>query len=186
MSIRRLLVRSIRLLTAKGRRLPDLSWITSSLGISGTVRPHHIEGLAQLGVGAIVDLRAEGRDDEALLAQSGIRFLHLPVPDHWPPSQAQLVTGTRWMLDQLRAGHKTLIHCKEGVGRSVILGCCVLMAQGYGLADALRLVGARRWGVALNQRQMDGLEQFARLAAPSTGPVPRGLPFQAPPPRYTP
>ena len=35
------------------------------------------------------------------------------------------------------------------------------MHQGHDLASALRLVKARRWGVALNRRQVEGLERFA-------------------------
>lgn len=143
---------------------PNLSWITNLLGVSGSLHPGHIKELADMGVGAIVDLREEDRDDPELLAQHGIRFLHFPVPDTWSPSQAQLVHGTEWVLSQLAAGRKTLVHCKNGVGRSVVLACCVLIQQGQDLAGVLRQVKACRQGVALSQHQMNGLEQFARLA----------------------
>ena len=164
MSRRRLLVSMSRILTAQGRRLPDLSWVTPSLSISGSLHPRHFEGLAQLEIGAIVDLREEGKDDEELLALHRIQFLHLPVPNYWAPSQAQLVRGTEWVGKQLAKGRKTLIHCREGVGRSVVLACCVLIRQGYDLLSARRLVKSRRWGVALNPRQVDGLEEFAWLS----------------------
>ena len=139
---RRLLIRLFRSLVSDRRHTPDLSWITPGLSISGTLHPRHFERLFQLGIGAIVDLREEGKDDEELLGRYGIRLLHLPVRDHWPPSQAQLVTGTRWLADQRAEGRKTLIHCKEGVGRSVVLACCVLKHQGHDLASAMHLVKA--------------------------------------------
>ena len=167
---RRLLIRLFRKLVPDGRHLPDLSWITPELSISGTLHPRHFESLLQTGIGAIVDLREEGKDDEELLGCYGIRLLHLPVPDHWPPSQAQLVAGTQWVADRRAEGRKALIHCKEGIGRSVVLACCVLMHEGQDLASALRLVKARRWGVALNRRQVEGLEQFAQLTKPSPRP----------------
>ena len=163
MPSRRLLIRPFQLLTPGGRRLPDISWITPALSVGGTLHPRHIGELARMGIGAIVDLREEARDDEGLLTQHDIRLLHLPVRDHGPPSQAQLLQGTRWVVDQLEAGGKVLIHCREGVGRSAVLACCVLMHQGESLTSALRLVKARRWGSHPRRRQREALEQFAQL-----------------------
>ena len=160
---RRVLIRAFGYVTTLGRPGPDLSWINPWLAISAALQPRHIQEAAQMGVRAIVDLREEGKDDEGLLTRHGIRFLHLPTPNYWPLSLAQLVQGTDWVLSQLAAGQKTLVHCQEGVGRSVVLACCVLMRQGHDLLGALGLVRARRWGVALNARQMAGLEEFARF-----------------------
>ena len=144
-----------------------MDWITTTLCISGALRRHHIEELARIGIGAVVDLRAEGKDDEALMAQHDIRFLHLPVRDRWPPSQSQMIEGTDWIISQMDERRKTLVHCKEGIGRSVALACCVLMRQGHDLASAVRLVRARRWGVALNRRHLEGLQQFAQQVNPT-------------------
>jgi protein-tyrosine phosphatase len=129
--------------------------------------------LARIGIGAVVDLRAEGKDDETLMAQHDIRFLHLPVRDRWPPSQAQMVEGAEWVLTQMGEQRKTLVHCKEGIGRSVTLACCVLMRQGHDLASAVRLVRARRWGAALNRRHLEGLLRYAEQVNP-TAPRPPG------------
>lgn len=148
-------------LSFKSRRAPDLSWITSTLSISGTLQSRHFSRLEQLQIGAIVDLRKEGKDDEGLLASFGIRLLHLPVLDHLPPSQAQLARGTQWVSEQIVDGRKVLIHCREGIGRSVVLACCVLMSDGHELTSALRLVKARRWGVALSRAQSESIEQFS-------------------------
>ena len=138
-----------------------MDWITTTLCVSGALHPRHIEELARIGIGAVVDLREEGMDDEQLMAQHDIRFLHLPVRDRWPPSQSQMLEGADWILGQMEEQRKTLVHCAEGIGRSVALACCVLMRQGHDLGSAVRLVRARRWGVALNRRHMDGLQQFA-------------------------
>ena len=171
MASRRTPLRWLRLLFRRGGRLPDLDWITTTLCVSGTLHPWHIEELARIGIGAIVDMREEGKDDEKLMAQHGIRFLHLPVRDRWPPSQSQMTEGADWVLSQMEEQRKTLVHCKEGIGRSVALACCVLMRQGHDLASAVRLVRARRWGVALNRRHLEGLQQFAQQVD-STAPGP--------------
>ncbi len=164
MPYRRALIRGFRYVVSFGRPSPDVSWITNLLGISGTLHPRHIANLSEMEIRAIVDLRQEDRDDPALLAREGIRFLHLPVRDHFPPSQEQLVEGTRWVLKQLRAGQRTLVHCKEGIGRSVVLACCVLMQDGHDLDQAMHLVSSKRWGIALNHRQTGALVEFQQRA----------------------
>ncbi len=160
MPYRRALIRGFRYVVSFGRPGPDVSWITHLLAVSGTLHPRHIADLAEREVRAILDLREEDRDDPVLLARRGIHFLHLPVRDHCPPSQEQLVEGTRWVLNELRADRRTLVHCKVGIGRSVVLVCCVLMMEGYMLGQALSLVGSKRWGVALNARQKRALVEF--------------------------
>ncbi len=160
MDSRKSVIRAFRFVISLVKPPPDVSWINSSLAVGGSLVPRQFAGLAQMGIQAVVDLREEGRDDEELLAQHGIRLLHLPVRDHWPPSQDQLLQGTDWVLGQLEAGRKTMLHCKNGVGRSIVLGCCVLMRQGYNQSRAVRLIKERRRGVDLNRRQMSAIEQF--------------------------
>ena len=182
---RRTPARWLRLLFHRGGRLPDLDWITTNLCVSGALNPWHIEELARIGIGAVVDLREEGKDDEELMAQHDIRFLHLPVRDRWPPSQSQMTQGADWVLTQMEQQRKTLVHCKEGIGRSAALACCVLMRQGHDLTSAVRLVRARRWGVALNRRHLEGLQEFAQhvdsTAPSSSGEGEAGNPHPEPP-----
>jgi len=162
MPSRRILIRPFQLLTSRGRRLPDMSWITPTLSVSGALKPKHITHLADMEIGAIVDLRSEAKDDEKLLSQYGIHFLHLVVRDHKAPSQAQLIKGTRWVLTQLETRKRVLIHCREGVGRSAVLACCVLMFQGKSLEHAMALLKAKRWGIHPRKDQRESLQHFAR------------------------
>jgi dual specificity MAP kinase phosphatase len=167
MPSRRVLVHAWQYVVSFGRPAPDLTWVTGHLAVSASLLPRHIPSLAGLGIGAIVDLRQEATDDPDLLALHGISFLHLPVRDHSPPTQEQLGLGTRWVLDQLQAGRKALVHCREGVGRSVVLASCVLMAQGHDLESAVGLIKGRRWGIALRRAQIRSLSEFhQRLRGP--------------------
>ncbi len=140
---------------------PDISWITDRLGVSGILRPRHFPWLAEMGVRAIADLREEGSDDPEVLSDHGIRFLHLPIPDHFAPSQKQLVLGARWVQHGMRTS-RVIVHCKEGVGRGVILACCTLMMDGLDMSQALSLVKSKRWGVALNTLQLESMREFER------------------------
>ncbi|MEE8163513.1 MAG: dual specificity protein phosphatase family protein [Anaerolineae bacterium] len=162
---RRAFIRVLRYVGSFGRPGPDLSWITNLLGVSGTLHPHHIAELARMGVRAVLDLRSEDRDNPELLARYGIRFLHLPTRDHFSPSQSQLLEGARWVRKEMQATWRTVVHCKEGIGRSVAVVCCALMLGGYIPTEAVHLVRSRRWGVALNAHQMWGLQEFAQLVA---------------------
>jgi protein-tyrosine phosphatase len=175
---RRMLIRCLRYAPSLGRPGPDLSWITDLVGISGTLQPRHIPELAEMGVRSIIDLREEDRDDPELLAQHDIRFLHLPTRDRSSPCQKQLVEGARWVLDEVQAHRRTVVHCKEGIGRSVAVVCCALILGGDSLAGAVRLVRARRWGVALNARQMLGLKEFAQRAEFAQQVMIKQRPFQ--------
>ena len=139
-----------------------MAWVTDDLAVSGSLHPRHFGHLSSLGVTAVVDMRLEGKDDADLLARHGIDLLHVPVRNTHPATQEQLRQGTRWVLEQLQGGGKALVHCKDGIGRSVSLAACVLMSQGRDLDEALAMIRSVRWGVALRRRQMDSLREFQR------------------------
>ena len=160
MPSRRLPFWIFKYLTQTQRHLPDLSWITPTLSISGTIKTAHYSSLAKLGISAVVDLRDEGKDDQRLLDLVGIDLLHLPTQDRGFPSELQLETGLMWISKHLEQGNKVLIHCKNGIGRSFIMAACVLVFQGDGLEASLRLIKHRRWGAYLNRSQHSALNQF--------------------------
>lgn len=168
---RRILIRALKYALSLGRPGPDLSWITGLVAVSGTLQSRHISDLAEMGIKSIVDLRREGADDHELLTRHSIRYLRLPTTDHHSPSQGHLMEGGRWVADEIRAGRRTLVHCKEGIGRSIGVVCCAFVLAGYSLSDAIRLVKSKRWGVALNGIQMSGLEAFEQAATMTGGPV---------------
>lgn len=160
MPSRRLPFWIFKYLTQAQRHLPDLSWITPSLSISGAIKTAHYSSLANLGISAIVDLRDEGKDDPRLLALVGIDLLHLPTKDRCSPSKLQLETGLIWISKHLDQGNKVLIHCKNGIGRSFIMTACVLVCQGNELEASLQLIKHRRWGAYLNRGQHSALNEF--------------------------
>ena len=124
---------------------PNLSWITGDLAIGGRVPAERVGHLAgQAGVGAVVDLRREDRDDEAHLGRHGIAFLHLPTEDHGALSPAALETGVEFSRQAARDGRRLLVHCEHGIGRSATLGLAILADRGLAPLAALRLAKDRR------------------------------------------
>jgi protein-tyrosine phosphatase len=147
-----------------------MAWVTDDLAVSGSLHPRHFPHLSSMGVTAVVDMRQEGKDDPDLLARHGIDFLHLPVRNLYPPTQEQLRRGARWVLDHLGDGGKALVHCRDGIGRSVSLAACVLMTRGCDADSAVALMRSVRWGVALRRRQRDALREFQRSLGGLPGP----------------
>jgi protein-tyrosine phosphatase len=141
----------------------NFSWITPNLAVGGRFPTEAAEHLAQkFGITHIVDVRIEDKDDEAVLREHGITLLHLPTVDSRAVSQEMLEDGVAWVNQQLADGGRVYIHCAHGIGRSVLLACCVLVTMGYSAQDALRLVKQKRPQAAPNQEQLDALVKFAR------------------------
>ena len=157
--------RQEELATQLGLPLPDrlnLSWVTDSLAVGGRPRPEDIGRLAAAGVSRVVDTRLEHKDDEAALNARGIQLLYLPTPDTYPLSINDLRRGADWVNTQIAGGHKVLIHCEHGVGRSVLLTAAALVADGMSAHDAVDLVQRKRWQAAPNNRQIVRLQEFER------------------------
>ena len=141
----------------------DVSWIQPDLAVGGRVDPLNVPRLAKLGIGGVVDLRAEESDDPSLLARHGLRFLHLPMLDCSPLTHQQMRDGSQWVSEQRAAGRKVLIHCQHGVGRSVMLASAVLNREGVPVDDALARIKARRPQTALNQEQLTAIQEYGQV-----------------------
>lgn len=136
---------------------PDFHWLTDDLAVGGCFPAERSEELARdHGIGAIVDLRQEDRDDEQRLRRSGIAFLHLPTPDLEPASVDRLERGVGFAREQIGNGRKVLIHCQHGIGRSALLALCVLVDQGAEPLAALSHAKDRREIVSPSRAQYDG------------------------------
>ena len=138
----------------------NLSWITDDVAAGGSVRPRDYPRLRDIGVTAVIDLRAESRDDAEKLSQLGIEFLHLPTPDRYAPTVEKLAIGVRWAEDRLAAGGKVFAHCEHGVGRGPLMVACVLVSRGATTPVAIETLRDRRWQSAPNDRQIERLLAF--------------------------
>ena len=55
--------------------------ITGLLAVSGAISDQDIPHLKGDGFDAIIDVRAEGRDNEYLIGKNGLKYLHVEVDD---------------------------------------------------------------------------------------------------------
>ncbi len=124
---------------------PNLSWITDTLAVGGSFPSERAEDLARdHAIRAIVDLRGETRDDEAVLHRHGMTLLHLPTADLRASTPAQIDDGVAFARAHLARGERVLIHCEHGIGRSATLALCVLVEGGMEPLEALGLAKDRR------------------------------------------
>jgi|SRR5579859_343374 len=158
----RVLARLMEWLTDLQPKQLNYSDITPQLAVGGAFRNRQIKQLKQRGVTAVVDCRSEAEDDPEALAEAGIQFLHLPTLDRHAFTYAQMHDGVDWVLDHVANGGRAFMHCEHGVGRGPLMACAVLVAQGYGAPEALRIVRAARWQALPNDRQLAALLNFER------------------------
>ena len=133
----------------------NLDWVTPGLAVGGAFPASAIDALAAAGVSAVVDLRSEACDDAAALARAGVDFLHLPTEDHHALALTDMDTGVAFAAERLGVGRKVLVHCREGIGRSVTLALCVLVDAGAAPLDALRRIKAARVWASPSPAQFD-------------------------------
>ena len=112
-------------------------------------------------IGRVAGIRyGKSQDDPEALGRAGIELLHLPTPDRYGFTYAQMEHGVTWVVDHLAHGGRAFLHCEHGVGRGPLMTCAVLVAQGYNAPDALRLVRSARWQALPNDRQLAALVDF--------------------------
>jgi protein tyrosine phosphatase (PTP) superfamily phosphohydrolase (DUF442 family) len=159
----RVLARLMEWLTDIQPKELNYSEITPQLAVGGAFRKRQIKRLKHRGVTAVVDCRLEAEDDAEALKQAGIDFLHVPTPDRYGFTYGQMEQGVGWVLDHLAGGGRAFLHCEHGVGRGPLMACAVLVGQGYGAPEALRIVRTARWQALPNDRQLAALLDFERM-----------------------
>lgn len=142
-----------------GRVRANWSRITPDLLVGGEVWPEEWPTLVAEGVAAVIDLRDEAVDDAGALAALGLAFLHLPTPDHHPPSPQALDAGVAFARG---TSGPVLVHCREGVGRSAVLALCVLADAGEAPLAALERAKAARWQVSPSPAQYEAWAAWLR------------------------
>jgi protein-tyrosine phosphatase len=144
---------------------PRIDRVAPWLLIGPALHRRDYRELATLEVTHVVDLRAEASDDTeaARLRAAGIVWHHAPIADRMAPSFDAFGALLEW-LNEARdvAGNEMVlyVHCEGGVGRTPTVATALLMATGFSLPDAMRLVRAARPESAPTEEQQRWLESL--------------------------
>jgi protein-tyrosine phosphatase len=159
-----MVLKALRLLRGTRNHTP-LYWLTYHLAIAPQPWRHEWPALYEAGVRTVLDLRSQTQDDFQAIQSLGMTFRHAPIVDGEALDQASMLELTDWVLDQQGAQGPVLVHCREGRGRSAMVGCAVLIRMGVPLPEAYRTVRNARGGesVSLTDQQVEALETFAKL-----------------------
>jgi hypothetical protein len=119
----------------------EFSSITDDLFIGNTPLASDYDGLRELGIQLIINMRFS-RGPYPDPHEIPIRLLWLRTIDSpfVPLPISKLITGARTALETILLGGKVYVHCAYGRHRGPAMGSCVLIAQGHTPEDAMRLV----------------------------------------------
>jgi uncharacterized protein (TIGR01244 family) len=112
--------------------ITHLRLVDDRLLVGGETTPEQYRELAEHGVTLVIDARTGGAADETTddprqLAELGIDYISMPIPDGRAPTTAQI----RRFLDAVDdADGRVFAHCGGGVGRATSLAAIYEAAQG--------------------------------------------------------
>lgn len=159
---------------------PDVYWLHEVDGVRLAIMPRprsgewlddEINGWMRLGVQTVVSLLEpqEVRDldlanEEALCIASSVKFISFPIPDRGVPNNVFEFAGLVATIERsLRSGESVAIHCRAGIGRSGLLGACVLGTFGIESNTAFGMLSRAR-GVTVpdTDAQATWVREYAR------------------------
>jgi hypothetical protein len=133
----------------------NLSWVHEGLAIGGAFPMAAVPSMAQAGIRHVLDARDRSSDDIAVMLAHGMDFLHLPIPERDSVLRVALQRGVQWTVPRIERGERVLLHCEHGMGRSVLLGLCVLVRLGAQPREAMLQLKHARPAASPSPRQLE-------------------------------
>jgi len=143
-------------------RITPHGQVTAELWMGGapTYRRDY-EFLAQHGIRAVVNIRAERPDDTGFYDAHGMTHVRFRVPDVTVPDEAAITDGVDWIKRQVDDGRAVLVHCAKGRGRSATLLAAYLMREeGMTYDEAWQLIKVKRPLAKLEGKHRERLEAW--------------------------
>jgi protein tyrosine phosphatase (PTP) superfamily phosphohydrolase (DUF442 family) len=159
----------IRLVYERGMGHAWFSRVTPGLWIGGApTYGRDFREILDLGITAVVDMRAEREAEAAFFAEHGIAHRQYFVPDVTVPGDEVLTDAVERITAWTEEGRVVLVHCAKGRGRSATVVAAYLMAtRGLTFDEVSELLTSKRALVKLQDRHRVVLEGWmARRGEP--------------------
>lgn len=152
------------------RGYPWFSEITPQLWMGGApTYPRDYQALLDLGITAVLNVRAERDDDVDFYRKHDIAYVRYSVPDVMAPDAEIVGAAAEWIKQQVEDGRVVLIHCAKGRGRSATLLAGYLMREnGWTFDEANAFMKERRSLTKLEARHRAVLEAWIAQEQTST------------------
>ena len=123
----------------------NYSNITDNLYIGTTPKAKDYDLLISLGIELVINMRF-GFPPVRELFTPPLKSLWLPAIDSplFPIPIRMLKMGAEAALEVIGRGGTVLAHCTKGRHRGVVMGACVLIAQGMPAEEAMQLIKQQR------------------------------------------
>lgn len=130
-----------------------------------------VKALREAGVDVLVSLLTPAEESEFDLTLEAtccqaekIIYLSLPIIDYSvPPFSANTFAFIEQMYIHLSAGKHIALHCRQGLGRAVLMAACLLVLAGFSPEQAFeQLSKARGYPVPETEEQRAWVVAFAR------------------------
>jgi atypical dual specificity phosphatase len=149
----------------------DYSWVEPSILAAGSVpvEADDIRSLHREKIRAILTLTerpitAFHEITPDLLASFDITYLHVPVPDQFPPNLDQARIILDFISQMTSQGRPLFVHCQAGIGRTGTVLHLYYIAQGLMFEEAVARVRSKRIQcILLTDLQVEFLKEFAYL-----------------------
>ncbi len=148
---------------------PDVVWITEDIAVWRAPEEHEWGVLAAIGIGSVLDLRAETPDRSELVIPHGLTYRRVGIEEGEAVPPLMLQELAFWVVAEVQARKSVLIHCREGRGRSPMVACAALVQLGHPLPRAFDIVRRAQPLLSLSNSQIEALEKLTELPRASDG-----------------
>ncbi|MHB1909324.1 MAG: phosphatase domain-containing protein [Nitrososphaerales archaeon] len=129
-------------------------------GSAGPLRKKEVDWMREKkGIGAILSVK------EVPLASGwveNLRYLNVPVKNHFPPTIDQLKQCVDFILRETSSGKKTSVHCAAGKGRTgTVLAAYLCAKYGKSADDAILEIRAKRKG-SIEKKQEAVIQEYCK------------------------
>lgn len=140
----------------------DAAEIVPGLYIGAAPDGRSTSALVRAGVSHVLDVRADAAQGRASWP-AHVSLASCGLVEYEAPGAETLAAIADKIVGLMASGTTVFVHCREGIQRAPMVACAALMATGWSLADAFRIVSTRRPVTAMSAAQLQVLRELEAI-----------------------